>query len=217
MQDPRLRLAATVILSAAAFGSMSGAVAVLFWWLLFTPRLSALPGVKVLLPIFGTITVTALVSEWAGGDGISYLIRMVAILLIAAWAYADRQEGDMLAVAVWAFGKKIGFEIGLIAEMGVTGLSVLRQDIDQMQMAMRLKGMEIGIRTIIPIAANLIVTQIRRADEQARLLTVRGYTSGGNICPVFRTDRRDVLVLILAVIFAFFSYIPVRDVFIVVQ
>ena len=44
MQDPRLRLFATVILSVAAFASAIGAVAALAWWLLFTPRTKALRG-----------------------------------------------------------------------------------------------------------------------------------------------------------------------------
>ena len=37
MQDARLRLFAIVILSAAAFSSMTGAVAAFIWWAIFTP------------------------------------------------------------------------------------------------------------------------------------------------------------------------------------
>jgi hypothetical protein len=217
MQDPRLRLFVTLVLSVAAFASTLGACAVLAWWLLFTPRWAALPRPKVLLWIIGTIAVVAGISEWAGGGGLSYLIRMIAILLIAAWAYADRQEGDVLAVAVWALGDRIGFEIGLVAELGIAGLGVIRQDFDQMRIALILKGMNVGIRSIMPLAVNLIVTQIRRADEQAKLLMVRGYVNGGNVCPVFHRDSRDFLPTIFAIIFAFCAYVPVRDVFIVVQ
>ena len=64
MQDPRLRLFATVILSVAAFASAIGAVAALAWWLLFTPRTKALPRPGMLLGLIAMIAITALVSEW---------------------------------------------------------------------------------------------------------------------------------------------------------
>ncbi|MDD3933641.1 MAG: hypothetical protein PHP55_07260 [Methanoculleus sp.] len=217
MQDPRLRLLSTAVLSLAAFASTTGAVAALIWWLVFTPRTKALPRPGVLLSLIAMIAVTALVSWWGGGPGLSYLVRMVAVLFLAAWAYAETEEGEMLAVAVWALGDRIGFEIGLIAEMGLTGLAVIRQDIDQMRVALALKGIRIGARSIVPIAALLIVAQIRRADEMARLLVVRGYTLGGRICPLFRTDSRDILASLSAVILGLLSCLPVRDVFILLQ
>ncbi|HNQ33987.1 MAG TPA: hypothetical protein PKJ93_09455, partial [Methanoculleus sp.] len=118
MQDPRLRLLSTVVLSLAAFASTMGAVVALVWWLVFTPRTKALPRPGVLFSLTAMIALTALVSAWGGGPGLSYFIRMVVVLLLAAWAYTETEEGEVLAVAVWALGKRIGFEIGLIAEMG---------------------------------------------------------------------------------------------------
>ena len=217
MQDPRLRLFATVVLSVAAFASTAGALAALAWWLIFTPRTKALPRPGVFLGLIAMIAVTALVSEWGGGPGVSYLIRMVVVLLLAAWAYTETQEGEVLAVAVWALGDRIGFEIGLIAEMGLFGLTVIRQDIEQVRVALALKGIRIGARSIVPIAALLIVTQIRRADDLARLLVVRGYTLGGRICPVFETGSRDVLAALFAMIPGILCCPAVRDVFIVLQ
>ncbi|MCM2466130.1 energy-coupling factor transporter transmembrane protein EcfT [Methanoculleus oceani] len=216
MQDPRLRLLATVLLSAAAFASTAGAVAALVWWLLFTPRTKALPQPGVFLPLVGMIAVTALVSAWGGGPGLSYFIRMTVLLLLAAWAYTATEEGEVLGVAVWALGNRVGFEVGLIAEMGLTGLAVIRQEIDQLRIAMALKGIRPGVRSIVPLAVTLIVTQIRRADEIARLLVVRGYTIGGRICPRFEADPRDVLACITAGIPGFLSCLPLRDVFILV-
>ncbi len=216
MQDPRLRLFATAVLSIAAFMSTAGAVTVLVWWLIFTPRTKALPRPGVFLGLALMIAVTALVSGWGGGPGVSYLIRMVVILLLAAWAYAETQEGEMLAVAVWAFGDRIGFEIGLIAEMGLQGLAVIRQDIEQMRVALTLKGIRIGARSIVPIAILLIITEIRRADDLARLLVVRGYTLGGRICPIFETGARDVLAALLAMVPGVLYWMPLRDVFILV-
>ncbi len=137
----------------------------------------------MLLPLVGMIAATALVSAWGGGGagGLSYLFRMTVILLLAAWAYAETEDGEVLAVAVWALGNRVGgFEIGLVAEMGISGISVLRQEIEQVRTAMALKGVRPGIRWIVPLAVTLIVTEIRRADETARLLVVRGgYTTGG--------------------------------------
>ncbi len=217
MQDPRLRLFATVVLSVAAFASVAGAIAALAWWLLFTPRTKAFPRPGMLLGLIAMIVVTALVSEWGGGPGLSYLIRMVVVLLLAAWAYAETREGEVLAVAVWALGDRIGFEIGLIAEMGLTGLAVIRQDIEQVRVALALKGGKIGALSIVPIAVLLIITQIRRADDMARLLVVRGYTLGGQICPVFETGSRDILAALSAVIPGVLCCFPLRDVFILLQ
>ena len=101
--------------------------------------------------------------------------------------------------------------------MGLTGLLVIRQEIDQARVALALKGIPIGARSIVPIAVLLIVTQIRRADEVARLLVVRGYTLGGRICPQFRTGPRDILASVSAVILGFLSSLPVRDVFILLR
>ncbi len=217
MQDPRLRILATVALSVAAFASVAGAVAVLAWWLLFTPRWRALPHPKGFAGVLAMIAASAVLSEFSGGDGLSYLIRMTAILLVAAWAYADRQDGELLDVAVWLLGDRIGFEIGLIAEMGLQNLHVIEQDVVQIRRAMAIKGMHPSIRTIAPLATNIVINQLRRTADQAKLLNVRGYHRGGRICPTFSPGRRDATVAILALIIAIFAYIPVRDVFIVVQ
>ncbi|KLK87703.1 hypothetical protein SZ63_08720 [Methanoculleus sediminis] len=216
MQDPRLRLLSVALLSLAAFASTAGAAAALVWWLLFTPRMKSLPRPGVLLPLVAMIAATALVSSWGGGAGLSYLFRMTVILLLAAWAYAETEDGEMLAVAVWALGNRVGFEAGLVAEMGISGLSVLRQEIEQVRTAIALKGIRPGVRSVVPLAVTLIVTQIRRADEIARLLVVRGYTIGGRICPRFRADPLDVPAAIMAVIPALLSTLPLRDVFILV-
>ncbi|HQD24949.1 MULTISPECIES: hypothetical protein [Methanoculleus] len=214
MQDPRLRFLAAAVLSLAAFASTAGAVAALVWWLLATPRTKTLPGPRVLIPLIAMIGVTALVSALEGGPGLSYFIRMTVILLLAAWAYAETREGDALSVAVWALGNRVGFEIGLIAEMGIGGLAVIREDIEHAQVAMALKGIRPGLRSIVPLAVTLIVTEIRRSDDIARLLAVRGYTFGGEICPEFRRDSKDLLASISAVFFGILSCLPLRDVFI---
>ncbi|MDN7024400.1 hypothetical protein FGU65_05780 [Methanoculleus sp. FWC-SCC1] len=217
MQDPRLRILATVALSVAAFVSVAGAVAALAWWALFTPRWRALPHPKALAGVIAMIAATAALSAVSGGDGLSYLIRMSVILVIAAWAYADRQDGELLDGAVWLLGTRTGFEIGLVAEMGLQNLHTIERDVAQIRRAMAIKGMHPSIRTIVPLATSIVVNQLRRTRDQAKLLDVRGYRHGGHICPTFTTGRYDTAAAILALIIAFFAYIPVRDVFIVVQ
>lgn len=216
MQDPRLRLLSVAVLSLAAFASTVGAAAALIWWLLFTPRTKSLPRPGVLLPLVAIVAATALVSAWGGGAGLSYFFRMTVILLLAAWAYAGTEDGEVLTVAVWALGNRVGFEVGLIAEMGIGGLSVIRREVEQVRVAMALKGIRPGLRTIVPLAVTLIVMEIRRADETARLLVVRGYTTGGKICPRFRTDPLDVPAGMAAIIPAILSALPLSDVFILV-
>lgn len=214
MQDPRLRLLSVVVLSLAAFSSMAGAVVALAWWLIFTPRTKALPRPGVFLSFIAMIALTALLSAWNGGPGLSYFIRMTVVLLLAAWAYSETKEGEALAVAAWALGDRVGFEIGLIAEMGLSGLAVIGEEISQMRVAMTLKGIRPGIRSVVPLAVTLIVTQIRRSEDIARLLVIRGYTLGGRVCPRFRTDWKDVFASFLAVSFGILSILPLRDVFI---
>jgi energy-coupling factor transport system permease protein len=100
--------------------------------------------------------------------------------------------------------------------MGLTSLAVLRQEIEQMRVAMALKGIRPGARSIVPLAVTLIVTQIRRSDEIARLLVVRGYAIGGRICPRFSADPRDIPAFLTAIIPGVLSCLPLRDVFILV-
>ena len=209
MQDARLRILTTIILSAGAFMSLYGALAALAWWLLLTPRWRALPHPRMLLWVMLMIAITSIVSELSGGAGISYFIRMVAILLIAAWAYSQMQDGDLLDVSVWLMGPRIGFDIGLTAEMGMQSLGLIKQDIQQVQQAMAVKGMKVSVFSILPLAANIVINQLRRTEGMAKLLMVRGYESGGEVEPRFTTTRLDYLLALssfLVLTTAFLSY-----------
>lgn len=207
MRDPRLRISATILLSAGAFISTPGAILALLWWLLFTPRLKAVPSPRVLLGVVLMITVTALVSEVTGGLGLEYLVRMLPILLIAAWAYSDRQESELLDVSVWLFGKRIGFDIGLTAEMGLQSLQLVGNDLAQVRQAMAIKGIPFTVRSVVPVAMNIVVNQLRRTEEAAKLLTVRGYTAGGEINPRFETTGQDIFLTSIALLTFFTSFL----------
>lgn len=205
MRDARLRVLSTILLSAGSFISVYGAFTAFIWWLLFTPRLKGIRQPRVLAGAAIMIFVTALVSELTGGYGLFYLFRMMPILLIAAWAYSDRQENELLHVSVWMMGKKTGFDIGLMAEMGLQSLQLISKDIVQIKQAMAIKGMKLSFRTIIPLATTLLVNQLRRTEETAKLLTLRGFVSGGEIQPVFITERKDIALAVLSLIVLVFS------------
>lgn len=207
MRDARLRILATILLSAGSFISVYGALAAFLWWFLFTPRLKSIRQPKMLAGVIMMITITAVVSELTGGLGLFYLLRMIPILLIAAWAFSDRQENELLHVSVWLMGKKIGFDIGLMAEMGLQSLQLINQDMIKIKQAMTIKGLKPSFRTIIPLSTNILINQLRRTEETAKLLTIRGFVSGGEIEPVFITERRDITLAALAVFVLILSII----------
>ena len=217
MQDARLRLFAVIILSVAAFSSVTGAVFALIWWIIFTPGMRIIAKSPFALFFLGfTASVSALV--WlSGGDGFSYLVRMAVILLLAFYAYSDRAPGEFLDLSVWFFGKKIGFDIGLAAEMSLLGMEILSDEMKRIRVAFRLKGMKIGIRSIIPAAGLLIYSQFIRAEDQADLLAVRGYRGGGMVCPEFKTAKSDLLAFSSAIVPLIFSFIPLGDIFILLH
>jgi len=103
MQDQRLRLGATLVLSWAAYSSMLTAALVLAWWLLFTRSWRALPKRGVVIAMGTMIGLSAAATQFSGGDGGSYLLRITTVLLIASWAYSERVEGEMMDLAVWLF------------------------------------------------------------------------------------------------------------------
>ena len=61
----------------------------------------------------------SLVLELSGGGGLSYFTRMTVIVLIGMWIFSEQKSGEFLSIGVWLFGNRSGFEIGMIAEMGM--------------------------------------------------------------------------------------------------
>ena len=153
------------------------------------------------------IAATAAVSEYTGGAGLSYLVRMVPIILIAAWAFSDRQESELLDVSVWLLGKRIGFDIGLTAEMGMQSLQLISQDLAQIRQAMAIKGVRLSFMSMVPLAMSLVVNQLRRTEDAAKLLEVRGYRGGGEVEPVFNTTMGDIFLAFIALATFFTSFL----------
>ncbi|MDD3622787.1 MAG: hypothetical protein PHQ81_10320 [Methanofollis sp.] len=215
MQDARLRLICTVLLSLAAFHSIIGAALVYLWWLIFSRRRASFPsspwtaGIVLL-----TLGLTALLTEFTGGDGVSYFFRLSAVFLIAFWAYREREPGELLAVGTALFGRGLGFDVGLAGEMGMEALASLETDVARTRMALQLKGKQWGRKALVPFALTVLHGQMRRSTERAALLAIRGYRGGGSICLEFRPDAAGYSATFLAGMVFIFSFVPLGDVFI---
>ncbi|MDD4483977.1 MAG: hypothetical protein PHD55_06400 [Methanoregula sp.] len=214
MQDARIRLFAACLLSAAAFISISGAVAAFVWWLVFTPRLGCIRHRMAVLAAFVLFCLVSLVIVLSGGDGFSYLVRMTAILLVGTWLYADSSPGDFPALGTWLLGPKRGFELGMIAGMAMQAADGLGDDFTRIRIASAQKQLPWGIRSVISAGRVLVHDALVRAEEMAELLAVRGYRDGGTCCPRFCTPFFDILAGTCAGAAFLVAWIPVSAFFI---
>src|SRR5271157_2798379 len=171
MQDPRIRIFVVVLLSCAAFISVTGAVLSFFYWLIFTPRFTVLKR-PATATFFLMIVIVSAFTQVTGGNGLSYFIRLTVILLLALYAYYEYRPGEFLSVSVWTFGKRYGFDPGIIAEMSMQGIYDLEYDLNRIRMAIKQKGKKFSFRNLIPVAGMVVLNQIRRAGDQADLLAV---------------------------------------------
>jgi energy-coupling factor transport system permease protein len=214
MQDPRIRIAAASILSIAAFISLQGAAAAFLWWLVFTPRFRIVKKIRLVFSLILMIAFFSLVLELIGGNGLSYFCRMTVIILIGMWVFGEQQSGEFLTISVWLFGTRTGFELGMIAEMGIQSLSSVTADLDRIRIAEKIKGMQWGVHSLVPAGLVLVHGALSRAEDSAELLAVRGYRSGGTLCPEFVTGPIDRVAGLCAVGVLLFALIPVSEFFI---
>jgi hypothetical protein len=214
MQDIRLRAGAAALLSIAAFTSITGAVVVLIWWLTFSRPLQVLRKMRMVIPAIILIAFFGLVLELSGGGGFSYCLRMSVIILIGAWVYTGYHEGEFLRLGTWLLGKKTGFDLGMTAEMGMQSLELMVSDFARIRQAQELKGIRFGLRSLVPAGSILIQGALRRADETAEIMAIRGYTRGGSYCPVFETPVMDIIAGIAALCMGIIAFVPVSEFFI---
>jgi energy-coupling factor transport system permease protein len=214
MQDIRLRAGAAALLSIAAFASITGAVVVFIWWLIFSRPLQVLRKMRMVIPAIILIAFFGLVLELTGGGGFSYCLRMTVIILVGAWVYTGYCEGEFLRLGTWLLGKKTGFDLGMIAEMGMQSLGLMVSDFSRIRQAQELKGIRFGLRSLVPAGSILVQGTLRRADDTAELMAMRGYTRGGSYCPVFETPTRDILAGLVALCMGIIAFIPVSEFFI---
>jgi energy-coupling factor transporter transmembrane protein EcfT len=71
-----------------------------------------------------------------------------------------------------------------------------------------------GVRSLIPTAVILVHGALARAEDSAELLAIRGYRSGGTICPEFVTRPKDIAAGLCALCVIFFALVPVSEFFI---
>ncbi len=203
--DGRLRLLSVILLSLGAFLSIGGAILALLWWFVACWRKWEVPDRHLILALGMLILLPALVTEFFTGDGLSYGIRMGVILFISFWVYTDYRGGEMLDLFVWAGTERRGFDIGLAAEMAMQGIYLAGSDLQQIRRAYSIKGLKIGVKTFIPASISLLLMHIRRSDETARLLALRGFNGGGTYAPCFPGRKRDLLLTLIAIIPLFYS------------
>jgi len=214
MQDPRIRIAAASILSIAAFISLQGAVAAFLWWLVFTPRFRIVKKIRLVFSLILMIAFFSLVLEIFGGNGFSYFCRMTVIILIGMWVFAEQQSGEFLAISVWLFGTRMGFDLGMVAEMGIQSLSSVTADLDRIRIAEQIKGKHWGLHSLVPAGLVLVHGALSRAKDTAELLAVRGFRSGGTLCPEFITGTIDRAAGLCAFGVLLCALIPVSEFFI---
>jgi energy-coupling factor transport system permease protein len=214
MQDIRLRAGTAAVLSLVAFTSIGGAAVVFIWWLAFSRPLQVLKKMRIVIPAIILIAFFGFVLEFTGGGGISYGLRMTVIILIGAWVYTGYRQGEFLMLWVWLLGKKTGFDLGMIAEMGMQSLDLLVSDFSRIRQAQELKGSCWGLHSLVPAGSVLIHSALRRADETAELMAIRGYTRGGSYCPKFETPVKDIIAGIAALCMGIIAFIPVSEFFI---
>lgn len=203
--DGRLRLLTVILLSLGAFLSIGGAILALLWWFVASWRRWEIPDRYLILTLGMLILLPALVTEFFTGGGLSYGIRMGVILFISFWVYTDYRGGEMLDLFVWAGTEGKGFDIGLAAEMAMQGIYLARSDLQQIRRAYSIKRLKIGVKTFIPASISLLMMHIRRSDETALLLALRGFNGGGTYAPCFPGRKRDFLLTLIAMIPLFYS------------
>jgi hypothetical protein len=200
MKDPRLKILAVIALSFASFMNAIAALITIAWWMVHDRRKGTVIRSRPFWIYLGIIVLFSILVQIEGGDGTLYLVRFGAIALIAVWAYREYRAGEFLDVAVWVFGRRWGFELGLVAEMSMQGLRVLQEDMERIRMALLLKGIRWSGRSLPSVLSLLLLTTLRRADTQAQLLALRGYRRGGMICPQFLSAPFDILSTLAALL-----------------
>ena len=206
-----MRIGTAALLTLVAFFSVPGAAGVFVWWLVFTPRLQEIKKIRMITGTILMIALAALFISIAGGDGPSYLVRMLAIILIGVWLYSEQKMGEFLHLGVWLLGNRAGFEMGMIAEMGMQMSESLAADLDRIHMAMTIKGQRWGVKALVPAGLILVSDALGRAQDTAELMAVRGFCNGGSFCPKFTRNRSDLIPGMAAIVVGFLAFVPVSE------
>jgi energy-coupling factor transport system permease protein len=211
MQDVRMRICTATLLTLVSFFSVVGAAGVFVWWLIFTPRFHEIKRIRMVTGTLILVAVAALFISVAGGDGLSYLVRMITIILIGIWLFSGQKTGEFLHLGVWLLGNRTGFEMGMIAEMGMQMAESLAADLERIHMAMMIKGQPWGAKTLVPAGLILVSDALLRAQDTAELMAVRGFYNGGTFCPKFTHKRYDLIPAMAAIVVGILAFVPVSE------
>ncbi|MEA5037469.1 hypothetical protein SDC9_23817 [bioreactor metagenome] len=207
MSDIRFRLISLVLLSVLCFTDLFGAAAVFCWWLAFGAKTTfARYSWRTVLPVsIAAGLFPSLVLFFTGGD-VFYGAKIFVLVMLAFWFSASLLPGELMSFFVWLFGQRLGFDLGMAAELSVQALYAVREDLIHMRSALKIKGQRFSLRAVPSLGAGLLVLSLRRSAVQASILARRGYVSGGTFVPVFSCRAGDFLmfgaaVLLYAVLF----------------
>ncbi len=214
MQDIRLRVATALVLTLAAFFSLEGAALAFLWWIICSGRVSTIMKTRMILPVAGMLAFFSAILTLTGGDGVSYFLRMMVIVLIGSWIYAEQKSGEFLHLGVWLLGNRIGFELGMLADMAMQTLHLMVRDFDTIRVAQALKGTGTAKKTLVSAGLILVTGALSRAEHTAELMAVRGYRCGGSLIPRFLTTGGDVVRCMAALCILIITIIPVSEFFI---
>ena len=214
MDDVRVRVGTATLLSLISFMSVTGAVLAFIWWLIFTPNIRLVFRNRLLLPSVSVIGFFSIILELTGGEGAGYFIRMLVIILIGAWLLHEQKQNDFLNLGSWLLGNRLGFDLGMVAEIAIQTLTDLTHDFQRIRVAGNLKGCAWGPGSIVPSGLILVKRTLSRAQDTTDLLAVRGYTGGGTREPVFSLSSRDAIAGFLALCVAIITLLPVSELFI---
>ncbi|AGB02359.1 hypothetical protein [Methanoregula formicica] len=214
MQDIRLRIAAALVLTLSAFFSLAGAALAFLWWIAWSGKVSEIMRMRMILPVAGMLAFFSAVLSLTGGDGVSYFLRMMVIVLVGSWVYAEQKSGEFLHLGVWLLGNRIGFELGMLADMAMQTLHLMVRDFETIRVAQALKGTGTAGKMLVPAGLVLVTGALSRAEHTAELMAVRGYRCGGSLCPRFLTTRGDIFRCMTALCILIITVIPVSEFFI---
>lgn len=214
MQDIRLRIATALVLTLSAFFSLAGAALAFLWWIACSGKVSEIIRTRMILPVAGMLAFFSAVLSLSGGDGISYFLRMMVIVLVGSWIYAEQKSGEFLHLGVWLLGNRTGFELGMLADMAMQTLYLMVRDFETIRIAQALKGARHGWKTLVPAGLILVTGALSRAEHTAELMAVRGYQGGGSLNTRFSTTGEDIFRCMTALCILIITVIPVSEFFI---
>ena len=214
MQDIRLRTAAALVLSLSAFISLAGAALAFLWWITCSGRVREVMKMRMLLPVAIMLAFFSAILSITGGDGVSYFLRMMVIVLIGSWVFAEQQCGEFLRFGTWVLGDRTGFDLGMLADRGMQALHQMMRDFSTIRIVQAQKGGGSSWKTLVPAGLVLVTGALTRAEHTAELMAVRGYRNGGSLCPRFPNDRGDQIRCVAALCILIISLIPVSEFFI---